>query len=84
MLTIFYSFQKTCALVKDCDWVYVDKIERPAIIARDAMKPNLSKEFEVCSVNFVDESYTYRVLKFIVEITAERGSSSWYRSELNI
>ncbi|XP_065212498.1 intermembrane lipid transfer protein Vps13D isoform X2 [Planococcus citri] len=39
--------KKTCALVKDCDWVYVDKIERPAIITKDAMKPYDSKELEL-------------------------------------
>lgn len=39
--------QKTCALVKDCDWVYVDKIERPLIISKDSVKPALTEDFEV-------------------------------------
>jgi hypothetical protein len=33
--------------MKDCDWVYVDKIERPAIIPKDLLKPSRTKEFEV-------------------------------------
>lgn len=41
--------QKTCALVKDCDWVYVDKLERPPIISKDSVKPAFTEDFEVFS-----------------------------------
>lgn len=55
--------QKTCALVKDCDWVYVDKIERPRIIRKDLLRPHKSKEFEVS--NFV-RIVSQRVVLYVV------------------